>query len=71
MAYLMLILTKRVVAFVRASKMWASYLGVVYGIDIAKVKDERIIKIVRVYGFAALSVALLLGWGVVSELFIK
>ncbi|WP_155623877.1 hypothetical protein [Burkholderia territorii] len=63
MAYLMLILTERVVAFVRTSKMWASYLRIVYGIDIAKVRDERIIKIVRVYGFAALSAALLLGWG--------
>lgn len=71
MAYLMLILTERVVNFVRASKMWAAYLRIVFGIDIAKVKNERIFKIIRVYGFVALSAALVLGWGVISVLFIK
>jgi len=71
MAYLMLILTERVVDFVRASKMWADYLRIVYEIDIAKVKDEKIFKIIRLYGFAALSAALVLGWGVISGLFAK
>lgn len=71
MAYLMLILTDRVMNFVRASKMWTTYLRIVFGIDIAKVKDEKIFKIIRVYGYAALSAALVLGWGVISKLFIK
>lgn len=71
MAYLMLILTERVVDFVRTSKMWGAYFRIVYGIDIAKAKGEKIFKIIRLYGFVALSAALILGWGVISELFIK
>lgn len=71
MAYLMLILTERVVDFVRASKMWGAYLRIVFGINMAKVKDETIFKMVKFNGFIALIMAVVLGWGVMSKLFAK
>ncbi|WP_143329920.1 hypothetical protein [Burkholderia sp. AU31652] len=71
MAYLMLILTEQVVNFVRTSKMWDAYLRIVFGINIAKVKDETIFKMVKLNGFIALLMTVVLGWGVMSKLFAK